>query len=400
MVLALGGLSAVLGVLYALMQHDLKVLLAYHTVENIGIIVIGLGLALVFKANGLGALAALALSAALLHVLNHALFKSLLFFGAGAVLVATGERDMERHGGLIHRMPRTATLFLVGSIAISALPPFNGFVSEWLTFQAILNGPSLPQWTLKFAVPVTGAMLALAAALAAACFVKAFGVTFLGRPRSPEAAEAREVDSSMTGAMTALAALCLAIGLVPTLAILLLNPAVGLLLGASFPALADGLDASEWVFFAPLGLQRSSYSGLIVLVAVTIVTFAVVEGVHRLASAEIRRGPPWDCGFPDPHPATQYTASSFAQPIRRVFGTLIFQARERVDMPEPGESRAARFEARLIDPVWDGLYAPIGRGLEWLTLRANALQFLTIRRYLTLVFAALIVLLIAVVLSE
>jgi len=398
--LAIGGLSAVLGVLYALMQHDLKVLLAYHTVENIGIIVIGLGLALVFKANGLGALAALALSAALLHVLNHALFKSLLFFGAGAVLVATGARDMERHGGLIHRMPRTATLFLVGSIAISALPPFNGFVSEWLIFQAILNGPSLPQWTLKFGVPVTGALLALAAALAAACFVKAFGITFLGRPRSPEAAEAREVDGAMTGAMTALAALCLAIGLVPTLAILLLDPAVGLLLGASFPALADGLDVSEWVFLAPLGLQRSSYSGLIVLLAVTIVTFAVVEGVHRLASAEIRRGPPWDCGFPDPRPATQYTASSFAQPIRRVFGTLVFQAREHVDMPEPGESRAARFEARLVDPVWEGFYAPIGRALDWLTLRANALQFLTIRRYLTLVFAALIVLLIAVALSE
>src|SRR5205814_9073577 len=149
----IGGVSAAMGVLYALMQDDLKRLLAYSTVENIGIIFIGLGLALAFEANEMPAAAALALTAALLHVFNHSLFKSLLFFGAGAVLGATGERNMERLGGLIHRMPRTALAFLVGSAAISALPPFNGFVSEWLTFQAILLSPALPQWLLKFLVP-------------------------------------------------------------------------------------------------------------------------------------------------------------------------------------------------------------------------------------------------------
>ncbi len=400
LLLALGALSAVLGVLYALMQHDLKVLLAYHTVENIGIIVIGLGLALIFKANALDSLAALALAAALLHVLNHALFKSLLFFGAGAVLVATGERDREKLGGLIHRMPRTATLFLIGSIAISALPPFNGFVSEWLTFQAILNSPSLPQWLLKLGVPVAGALLALAAALAAACFVKAFGITFLGRPRSAEAAAAGEVDRFMTGAMTALAVLCLVVGLVPTLAIAVLNPAIAYLLGAPFPAFADGLAISDWFVLSPLGFGRASYSGLAVLVVVAAVTFAVVEGVHRLASDKLRRSAPWDCGFPDPHPATQYTASSFAQPIRRVFGTLLFRARENVDMPEPGDTRSGRFEAHLIEPAWEAFYAPIGRGLDRLTQGANVLQFLTIRRYLTLVFSALIALLVIVVLSQ
>ncbi len=182
-VLLLGGITALLGVLYAVMQHDLKRLLAYHTVENIGIIIIGLGLALAFRANHLDALAVLALSAALLHVLNHAIFKSLLFLGSGAVLVATGERDMEHLGGLIHRMPATSFVFLIGAVAISALPPFNGFVSEWLTFQAIINGSLLSQWLLKFAVPIVGAMLALAAALAAVCFVKVYGIVFLGRPR-------------------------------------------------------------------------------------------------------------------------------------------------------------------------------------------------------------------------
>ncbi|HXZ45796.1 MAG TPA: proton-conducting transporter membrane subunit, partial [Pseudolabrys sp.] len=173
LVLAVGGITAVMGVLYALMQHDLKRLLAYHTVENIGIIYIGLGLALAFKAHGMAAPAALALTAALFHVFNHSVFKSLLFFGAGAVLNATGERDMEHLGGLIHRMPQTAFVFLIGCVAISALPPLNGFVSEWLAFQAILLSPQLPSWGLKFLVPAVGALLALSAALAAACFVKA-----------------------------------------------------------------------------------------------------------------------------------------------------------------------------------------------------------------------------------
>src|SRR6266704_1815452 len=183
-VLLFGAASALLGVLHALMEHDLKRLLAYHTVENIGIIFIGLGLGLAFAANDMPGPSALATTAALFHVFNHSVFKSLLFFGSGAVLTATGERDMDRLGGLIHRMPYTAFAFLIGSAAISALPPFNGFVSEWLTFQAILVSPQLPQWVLKFMVPAVGGLLALSAALAAACFVKAFGITFLGRART------------------------------------------------------------------------------------------------------------------------------------------------------------------------------------------------------------------------
>ena len=196
LVLVLGGITAVLGLLYAMLQDDLKRLLAYSTVENVGIVFIGLGLALAFSTNGMPAAAALAMTAALFHVLNHSLFKSLLFFGAGAVLNATGERNIERLGGLIHRMPVTAFAFLVGAAAISALPPLNGFVSEWLTFQAILISPDLPQWGLKIIVPAVGALLALAAALAAACFVRAYGVAFLGRPRSPAAASAARSTAS------------------------------------------------------------------------------------------------------------------------------------------------------------------------------------------------------------
>ena len=233
LVLALGGVTAVMGVLYALMQHDLKRLLAYHTVENIGIIFIGLGLALAFKAHGMPFAAALAFTAALLHVFNHSLFKSLLFFGAGAVDTATGERDMEHLGGLIHRMPQTAFVFLVGCAAISALPPLNGFVSEWLTFQAILISPQLPSWGLKLLVPAVGALLALSAALAAACFVKAYGVTFLGRPRTAAAAAAVETDRFSLAAMALLALLCLLVGILPGLFIDALAPVSLALIGGA-----------------------------------------------------------------------------------------------------------------------------------------------------------------------
>jgi formate hydrogenlyase subunit 3/multisubunit Na+/H+ antiporter MnhD subunit len=397
-VLALGAVSAVMGVLYALMESDLKTLLAYSTIENVGIVMIGLGLALVFKNSDQTALAALALTAALLHVLNHAVFKSLLFFGAGAVQAATGERDMEKLGGLIHRLPRTALLFLVASAAISALPPLNGFVSEWLTFQAILSSPTLPHWTLKFGVPVVGAALALAAALAAACFVRAFGVTFLGRPRTTAAAEAKEVDIEMIAAMALLAGLCVALGLVPQGAVMMLSHVVGDLIGApngSAPATETG-GLAGWVFLSPQGEGRSSYSGLIVFAVIAVVTSLVVLAVHKFASSRVRRGPAWDGGYPDASPATQYTASSFAQPIRRVFGTLLFRARESVDMPEPGQLRAARFRLTMVDPAWLAFYAPVERAVTWIADKLNALQFLTIRRYLVLMFATLIVLLTAV----
>ena len=212
LVLVVGGVTAVLGVLQGLMERDLKRLLAYSTIENVGIIFIGLGLALAFRANGFQAGSALALTAAMFHGLNHTLFKSLLFFGAGSVLHATGSRDIETLGGLIHRMPRTALAFLFGCAAIAGLPPLNGFVSEWLTFQAILLRPELPQWGLKLMIPVDGALLALSVALAASCFVRAFGICFLGRPRTEAAAQAREADNWSVGAMLGFAALCVITG--------------------------------------------------------------------------------------------------------------------------------------------------------------------------------------------
>ena len=395
-VLALGGITAVLGMLYALMQHDLKRLLAYSTVENIGIVFIGLGLAMAFRANGFAAGAALALTAALFHVLNHALFKSLLFFGAGAVLSATGERDMEHLGGLIHRMPRTAFAVLIGCAAIAALPPLNGFVSEWLTFQAILLRPDLPQWGLKVMIPTDGALLALAAALAAACFVRAFGITFLGRARTAAAALANEVDRFSLAAMLGLSLLCLLAGLFPGVVIDALAPVMQTLLGARMPAQL-GL---PWLSIIPVEAARSSYNGWLIFVFIAAATTLTILAIHRFASRAVRRAPAWDCGFPDPRPVTQYTAESFAQPIRRVFGSVVFRAREVVLMPPPGDTGPARIRRSLRDPIWDALYAPVGHWVARAADVMNVLQFLTIRRYLGFVFIALVALLLVLALWQ
>jgi formate hydrogenlyase subunit 3/multisubunit Na+/H+ antiporter MnhD subunit len=395
-VLTLAGITCVMGVLYALMQHDLKRLLAYHTVENIGIIFIGIGLALAFKAYGMAWAAALALTAGLLHVFNHSLFKSLLFFGAGAVLSATGERDMERLGGLIHRMPQTAFAFLIGCVAISALPPLNGFVSEWLIFQAILISPQLPSWGLKFMVPAVGALLALSATLAAACFVKAFGVTFLGRARSPAAGAAHETDRFSLAAMFSFAAICLIAGILPGLFIDALAPVAQALVGDRMPA-QTGV---EWLSIVPIAQSRSSYNGLLVFLFMVTSGTLAATAIHRLASDKLRRAPAWDCGYPDASPATQYTASSFAQPIRRVFASMLFRARERVEMPPPGDPRPARMTVVLRDPVWEMIYLPVAATVTFAAERLNHLQFLTIRQFLSLVFAALVILLLVLALWQ
>ncbi|MDD1527978.1 hydrogenase 4 subunit B [Bradyrhizobium sp. WBOS7] len=393
-VLLVGAPTATLGVLYALMQRDIKRVLAYSTIENIGIIFTGLGLALAFKAEGLDWVAALAFTAAMLHVFNHALFKSLLFFGAGAVLGATGERDMEKLGGLIHRMPKTAFATLVGCVAISALPPFNGFVSEWLTFQAILLSPQLPSWGLKLVIPAVGGLLALAAAFAAACFVKLYGISFLGRPRSDVAAAAHETDRFSLTAMFGLAAFCLIAGILPGLFIDVLAPVSKDMVGNVMPHQV-GL---QWLTIVPIAESRSSYNGLLVFLFVALCGTAAASAIHRLASDRVRRAPAWDCGYPDADPAIQYSASSFSQPIRRVFGSVIFGAREIGEMPPPSSPLPARLTVELHDLIWDGLYAPVAKAIGFATDRINILQFFSIRRYLTLVFVALIVLLLVVAL--
>ncbi|MBF0136891.1 MAG: hydrogenase 4 subunit B [Magnetococcus sp. DMHC-1] len=390
-----GGITAFLGILYAVMQRDIKRFLAYSTVENIGIIFVGIGLAMAFQANGHAEGATVALTAALFHTLNHSLFKNLLFMGAGAVLHATGQRDIEQLGGLIHRMPRTAFLFLVGAASISALPPLNGFVSEWLTFQAILASPEFPQPLLKFLVPLVGAVLALTASLVATGFVKVFGVVFLGRPRSDMAKNAHETDPFSLSAMSILAGLCLLFGILPTLVMDIILPVPGQLLGAT---IATGTEGSRfgWMFLVPFGISQSSYNSLAILIFVGISASLAALFIHHRASNIVQKGSPWDCGFPDPSPMTQYTGSSFSQPIRRVFATVWFRARETVFMPPPGDPRPARLTVSMFDPVWESIFAPLGRFVTRTSVRADAMHFLTIRQFLTISFIALILLLLVV----
>lgn len=386
----LGALTAVGGLLHAVLDQDIKRVLAYSTVENIGIIFVGLGLAIAFKVSAMPAAAAVAMAAALLHSLNHSWFKSLLFLGAGAVVHATGRRDLDGLGGLIHQMPHTAAYWLVGAMAISALPPLNGFVSEWLLFQAVLAGPAFPEPILRFLAPAVGAMLALAAGLAAACFVRAFGTMFLGRPRSRQAEEAHEAPWAQRAAMAVLAILCVLSGLLGSVSLAVIAPVLDFLVGAHMPGAASGPTPFSLVAF---DAARSTYDAPTIALFVLISTLATVGAVHWISNRRTRRAPAWDCGYPDASAMTQYTASSFGQPLRRVYGGTVFSATETIDMPAPGALGAARLKVATTDHLWRWLYAAPATAVLAISVRLNAVQYLTIRRYLVAMFAALIALL-------
>lgn len=393
-IILLGVATAVLGILNAMMESDVKKALAYSTIENIGVIFAALGLALAFRANGMAAAAALAFTAALFHILNHMAFKSLLFMGAGAVLNATGLRDLDGLGGLIHRMPATSFLMLVGVTAISALPPLNGFASEWLVFQSVLKSPELPQIGLQILIPAAGGLLALAAALAAAAFVRLYGVGFLGRGRSDAARQAAETDRLSLAAMGTLAIFCLLAGVFPGAVIDILAPAVDAMIGQTLPLQSD----QPWLTLVPIAETRSTYNGLLVLLFITASAATAAWTVHRFASHRLRRAPAWDCGFPNADPVTQYGAGSFAQPVRRVLGTVLMRAREEVVMPSPGDMLPARYKVHVHDFIWEGLYLRIAALVGAAATSLNRLQFLTIRKYLSLVMLSLVGMLLVVVL--
>jgi hydrogenase-4 component B len=323
LLVAIGATSGVLGVLFALAQHDLKRLLAYHSVENIGIIALGLGVGLLGTTAGDPAVAFLGFSGALLHVLNHAVFKSLLFLGAGAVSTATHTLDLEHLGGLMRRMPRTGASFLVGSASISGLPPLNGFASEFLIFAGALAGATTLGPT--YAIPLAACIgaLALIGGLAAACFVKACGVAFLGEPRTASARDAHEVGSLMVAPQVALAALCVALGVGAPLVVPLLLPSASPLLGTALGG------ASQAAAFAAGALASVSVAFALVL-GLALALALLRRGLG--ARAPIQAGPTWDCGFASPSPRMQYTASSFAAPLTQYFRNLM---RTRADVVAP-----------------------------------------------------------------
>ncbi len=383
-VIALGLFSAFYGVIFAAVQTDMKRLLAWSSIENLGLIATSLGLAIVFHGVDMDALAALALIATLYHALNHALIKSVLFLGTGAVLHATGERNLGRLGGLIHRMPWVAWLTLAGVLAIAGLPPLNGFVSEWLLLQAFLFADRVPHPFVNMLLPLGAAVIALCAALAGYVMVKFYGVIFLGQPRERALAAAHDASVLERAGLAWLALGCVVLGLFPVQVIQRLDAVAIHLTGGGL-----GQHAAQWWLLAPLAGREASYGPLaFVLVAATVVAITVLT-VRTFYHRRLRRGPAWACGFGPLDARMQDTAEGFGQPVRHIFQPFFAMRRE---VPSPFDT-APRYRVAIEDRLWLACYAPIGRRLGRLTDLVARLQQGRIATYLVYSFATLLVLL-------
>ncbi|HPW56256.1 MAG: hypothetical protein KA072_02630 [Thermoanaerobaculaceae bacterium] len=378
-----GAVSGVGGVLFALAQHDLKRLLAYHSVENLGLIALGLGLGTLGLASNLPVMAALGFAGALLHVVNHAIFKSLLFFGAGAVVAATGTRDLDQLAGLGRRMPVTARTFLVGSAAISGLPPLNGFVSELLIFLAALAGIS--ERTAGVVAPAAAvlAALGLIGGLAAACFAKAYGVSFLGEPRQPLAAH--DPAPPMRRVMVLLAALCALIGLGGAWVVPGLTAAVATLVRVPFLELQPVLGGDVGRILAAVGALGAFFWVLV------LVLLRLRKAV--LGEREVGASPTWDCGYAAPSPRMQYTASSFAQPLVELFRGVLHTHHD-VAPPHGIFPRTARLATETPEVVEVGFLRPLFAAIARLAQRLHVLQHGRVQLYVLYLALALLALLV------
>ena len=397
-----GSSSALIGVLYASVEHDIKRALAYHSVENIGIIVLGLGLSVVFMSFGLETLAALALLASMYHSLNHAVFKGLLFMGAGSVLMRTGTADMNHMGGLVKKMPWTALFFLVGSIAIAGLPPLNGFVSEWLTMQALLSSYQVPNVVLQLSIGFASIAFALTLGLASATFVKLFGISFLSRPRSKAAEEATEAPRSMVAGMTIAGSLCVVLGILPFVATSAIASAFGFDVGlvssyAPFGPLTVGYAADG--FRSVSGLSMPTVLVLTASVGAALLGFVKVAGSARKTTT--RPYTTWEGGFGALDERTEYTATSLSQPIRTVF-KWFFRPHTSVKREYYSDSnhlvrRSVSVTSETREVFEDHLYAPALHGVVWVLDRVRRIQTGKINSYLLYVMIATIALLLLVV---
>jgi len=398
-VLAIGSITSLYGVLYALMQTDMKRLLAYSSVENVGIIFIGLGLSLIFFGSGLPLLGVLGLVAALYHSLNHALFKSLLFLGAGAVIQRSHEKDIERMGGILARMPWTGVFFLLGCISISALPPFNGFVSEWLTFQTALQVDSLQSGVLRAIIPISAVVLALTGALAAACFVRLYGIAFLGQARTRRVRRTKEASAGMVWAQGLLAGLCLLFGVSPTWTVGALNRISRSIMGYDLPTATS----HGWLWLTPVSAETASYSAPLVLLGVMLAfaAWALVYFVLRpRGKVKTVRSDPWSCGFGPLNPRMQYTGTAFSMPIQRIFSS-VWRLKETVErdpenVVEDGKSiepTSIRYQLQVEDVMWGWIYQPIVKLLHAAVRRVGRIQTGHLHHYLMYSFVTLILLL-------
>lgn len=387
--LVLGLLTALFGVMFAAVQNDMKRLLAYSSIENIGIILAGVGLTITFHAYGNPHLAALALVATLYHCLNHAMFKSLLFLGTGSVLHATRERSLGKLGGLIHTMPWVAGFCMVGVLAIAGLPPLNGFVSEWLLLQAFLFSPGLPNPYLNMLVPLGSAALVLAAALSGYVMVKFYGVIFLGQPREEKLSEARDAGLWERVALGWFALGCVALGLFPMAIILLLDHVTLPLVNFKLSTVISG---NGWLLFAPVAAERASYAPLLFLLGIVGVILVTFFAVRVFYHGRLRRGAAWDCGFPEQNSRMQDTAEGFGQPIAQIFEPFF---RVRRQMPDPFSNTPLYFNSKE-DPLWYWIYLPVARFNERVASLIGILQHGRIHLYLLYSFVTLLALLLFV----
>jgi formate hydrogenlyase subunit 3/multisubunit Na+/H+ antiporter MnhD subunit len=384
--LTLGLATMLYGVLFAAVQSDMKRLLAYSSIENIGILIAGIGLAILFHANNQDQVAALALVATLYHALNHSFFKSLLFLGTGSVLHATGERNLGKLGGLIHRMPWVALLALLGVLAISGLPPLNGFVSEWLLLQSFLLAPSMPQLYLNMLLPLGAAALVLGGALAAYAMVKFYGVIFLGQPREEKLSEAHDAGPLERAGMLWLAGGCLVLGLSPVFFILLIDNVALVLVGHDLGGTAA---STGWLWLTPVAAERASYSPLILFLIILAGTLLTFFAVRKFYHGRVRRGPAWDCGYPAQTARMQDSAEGFGQPIRQIFDFFFGVIRE---VPSPFDSKP-HYHGETHDRLWNLLYLPAASLVEKLSSLIGKMQHGRIPLYLMYSFVTLIALL-------
>jgi hydrogenase-4 component B len=389
LVLLVGSLTALGGVLYALADNDLKRLLAYSSVENVGIILLGIGAGLVLESYGLRRLALAGFGAALLHTLNHAFFKALLFLAAGNVLHQTHTRNMEQMGGLIKRMPQTALLFLIGSAAAAALPPLNGFASEWMIFQALLSGVRIPQPEVAIGAPLAIGVLALTSGLAAVCFVKAFGISFLAMPRSDSAVHAHEAHWSMRMVIAVLAAFCIVLGLVAPRLLGSLSAVLDSISELAATTVPIGNQA-VWLT-APAGPAQVSP---LLIGCLLMMVIAIVFAVLQVRGLNLRRADTWGCGRIRQTPRMEYTSSAFAEPLRRIFSELY---RPTVDLsvsvhPESKYFiRSITYTTRVVPWIETACYEPVMRAARGIATRVRRLQGGSVHLYLLYVATALVV---------
>jgi formate hydrogenlyase subunit 3/multisubunit Na+/H+ antiporter MnhD subunit len=388
LLMAIGLATALFGVVFSTVQVEMKRLLAYSSIENIGLICAGMGLSLLFSAYGMKSLSGLALTAAMYHMISHAFFKSLLFCSTGAVLHATGERSLGKLGGLIRNMPWVAWPTLIGALACAGLPPFSGFVAEWLLLQSFLFTTGLPSSFLDMLVPVMAALIALIAALSGYTMVKYFGIIFLGQHRDEKLANARDAGLWERLGMAWLVTGSLLLGLFPNQVIALMDPVTRKLVGAG---LAQSVDDNGWLL-VPVSVERASYAPAIFMLIILLSLGLVYLLVRKLYHGRLRRVPPWDCGYPWVTPRMQDTAEGFGQPIRQIFEPFF---RMRRHLPSAFDENPS-YKVTVEDPLWYWLYLPLASLVERVSRIIGLLQQGRIAVYLMYSFVTLIVVLLVV----